>query len=223
MHARAVIVAAKSPVAGSVKTRLIEPGIRSADQASSLARAFLRDTISVAAAVGRADTFLYWDGDLARAPRQGGIVVRTQAGNSLGERLVHMFEQAFAAGYEQVVVIGSDSPHLPAAFLTDAFGRLAAGDEAVLGRTDDGGYCLVGLRNGGRPELFREIPWSTNGVHAATMERALAADIRVSQLPPWYDIDTPADLARLKTDLTRGVITAPHTEALLLANDNGIT
>ena len=90
--------------------------------------------------------------------------------------------------------VGSDSPTLPAKYVTQAFEALET-EPAVLGETDDGGYYLVGL-SAPAPELFTDIHWSTSRVYAETMASAEAAGITVARLPAWYDVDTAADVAR---------------------------
>jgi glycosyltransferase A (GT-A) superfamily protein (DUF2064 family) len=121
-----------------------------------------------------------------------------------------------------VCVVGSDAPHLPAAFLLEALGRLALAPGAspksvadvVLGPTDDGGYYLVALR-APAPGLFTNVPWSGPDVFSVTQMRARTAGLTVALLPPWYDVDVLADLRRLQTDLARGVVHAPATHALI--------
>ena len=140
------MVAAKAPVPGAVKTRLCPP--LSPDEAARLARALLADTLETArapAVSGVADVFLALDGQddsLAAFPRRF-----SQRGGHLGERLAHLFADAFAEGYAHVCIIGGDAPHFPAAFLIEAFGRLApGGDDAVaLGHAQHVVYTLVGL------------------------------------------------------------------------------
>ena len=215
MRKRIVIVAAKAPRAGSVKTRLCPP--LGAEDAARLAGAFLLDTWTTAsAAFLDADLTLALDGDSADLPAEirGATRIVAQSGNSLGARLVNMMETAFGAGYPSVCVIGSDAPHLPAPFLLEAFGRLEGGAGAVLGPSDDGGYYLIGLSRPA-PALFENIPWSTDAVREVTLVRAAEAGLAASLLPPWYDIDTVDDLRRLRGDLRRGIARAPATAAAL--------
>ena len=215
MRKRIVIVAAKAPCAGSVKTRLCPPLL--ADDAARLAGAFLVDTwASATAGFLDADAALALEGDPGDLPVEirGAGRILGQSGNSLGARLVHMMEAPFAEGYGAVCVIGSDAPHLPAAFLLEAFGRLERGADAVLGPSDDGGYYLIGLPRPA-PMLFDNIPWSTGAVREATLARAAEAGLSASLLPPWYDVDTAHDLRRLRGDLRRGVARAPATAEML--------
>jgi 8-oxo-dGTP pyrophosphatase MutT (NUDIX family) len=109
------------------------------------------------------------------------------------------------------VIVSSDSPTLPGAALEEAFAALDARDVA-LGPTRDGGYYLIGLDQP-RPRLFEAIAWSTDAVYAQTLQRAAEAGLSVHATPPWYDVDTVADLARLAADCARGA--AAHTAGLL--------
>jgi rSAM/selenodomain-associated transferase 1 len=125
--------------------------------------------------------------------------LRPQAAGDLGQRMSSFFAEAFAAGARAVVLIGSDSPTMPEAFLHEAFDRLATTD-AVLGPSDDGGYYLIGLTRP-VPSIFDSIAWSTPEVCRQTLERLEAVPCRCHLLPPWYDIDTPQDLNRLRAEL----------------------
>jgi glycosyltransferase A (GT-A) superfamily protein (DUF2064 family) len=118
-------------------------------------------------------------------------------------------------GPSSVVIIGSDSPDLPAAYLCEAFARLAAGADVALGPSDDGGYYLIGLR-APQPRLLREVPMSTPTVLADTLALADELGLRVELLPPWYDVDTAAELARLAASLRAAPPdVAPQTRAFL--------
>ena len=109
------------------------------------------------------------------------------------------FEDQFAAGAGRVVLIGSDSPTLPTEYIHRAFQALRD-NAVVLGPAADGGYYLVGLKHPHR-RLFEAIPWSTNAVMAATLERAREIGLPVSLLPTWYDIDDASSLALLEAEL----------------------
>ena len=212
-----LFVVAKTPVAGRVKTRLVGADFHDAD-AARLAGAFLRDTAALASHPELPDRMvLALDGDPADLPALLPLLPTVPQGKGdLGERLTRLFADAFAVpGTAAVCAIGSDTPHLPAAFVIEAFGRLASPTvDAVVGRADDGGYYLVGM-NRFCPELFAEIDWGTATVHAQTVARAAAANLRIALLPPWYDVDTPGDVDRLRRDLVLGVVTAPGTAAVL--------
>lgn len=125
--------------------------------------------------------------------------LRPQAAGDLGQRMLSFFAEAFAAGAAAVVLIGSDSPTMPDDFLHEAFDRLATTD-AVLGPAEDGGYYLIGLTRF-VPSIFDSVAWSTAKVCRQTIERLQAVDCRCHLLAPWYDIDTPHELGRLRAEL----------------------
>ena len=126
--------------------------------------------------------------------------LRPQRGASLGQRLDYLLREALGEVSPgevspRAVVIDSDSPTLPAAYISEAFGRLAEVD-VVLGPTEDGGYYLIGVKQP-QPHLLRQVQMSTPHVLSDTLELAKATGLRVALLPAWYDVDTLADLHRL--------------------------
>jgi rSAM/selenodomain-associated transferase 1 len=125
--------------------------------------------------------------------------LQAQSRGDLGKRMSDYFWRAFAAGASAVVLIGSDSPTVPDRFVAEAFEELRFVD-AVVGPADDGGYYLIGLSRY-VPSAFQGISWSTPEVFRQTTERLRTVDCRCHVLLPWYDIDTPQDLARLRAEL----------------------
>jgi rSAM/selenodomain-associated transferase 1 len=215
---RALIVMAKEPEAGKTKTRLSPP--LSGEQAAELYRRFLLDTLELMLRVEIAQPILAYTPDEAESFFRGfapsGFAFTPQVGADLGERLDNVLAHCLREGYEQVVVMDSDSPSLPAAILERAFRELQApGVDVVLGPCEDGGYYLIGIKAPCRA-LFQGIAWSTPTVTAETLERAREHGLQVSRLPPWYDVDTYVDLQRLAAEL--GSLPdgrARHTRALL--------
>lgn len=214
--APAVIVMAKAPRAGRVKTRLCPP--LSPAQAAELYAGFLRDTVQRVRGVTEARPVVAYAPASAAAffaARCRGFRLVAQRGHDLGARLAGAFAAVFADGAPVAVAIGGDTPTLPAAFIRRAVARLVDGGcDLVLGPSLDGGYYLIGLR-GPHPELFDGVPWSTPAVFAETVRRARRAGLRVASLPPWPDVDTPADLARLARELRRDGDRAPHTSRVV--------
>ncbi|HJU54207.1 MAG TPA: DUF2064 domain-containing protein, partial [Pyrinomonadaceae bacterium] len=101
-----------------------------------------------------------------------------------------------------LIFLGADSPTLPPAFIATAIERLAAHEaDMTLGPAEDGGYYLIGLR---RPErgLFQDVAWGTPQAYAQTARNAARLRLRLFRLPPWYDVDTPAELLRLRAELS---------------------
>jgi glycosyltransferase A (GT-A) superfamily protein (DUF2064 family) len=149
------------------------------------------------------------------------MMLTPQRGAGLGERLDHLLTEALAAGAEQAVVMDSDSPTLPATYVAAAFARLDGPDDVVLGPCDDGGYYLIGLKRP-QPRLLREVPMSTPSVVRDTLALAAEMGLRVALLPTWYDVDTAAELERLRTEIAgSGENVARHTRAFLM--DSAIT
>ncbi|MCA1668772.1 MAG: glycosyltransferase, partial [Thermomicrobia bacterium] len=118
----------------------------------------------------------------------------------VGMAMCHAIACALDDRATQVVLIGSDLPSLPPAYIAQAFARLDDGAEVVLGPAEDGGYYLIAAATP-HPALFADIPWSTNAVFARTVERVAACGLTLATLPPWYDIDGMADLRRCMDDL----------------------
>jgi rSAM/selenodomain-associated transferase 1 len=205
---------AKDPRAGQVKTRLCPP--LTPETAARLYQCFLSDVLDLVADVPKVDPVVAFSppeaqGEFARLT-SGRFQLVPQEGADLGARLENTFRVLFQQGYERVAAVSTDSPDLPVHYLIDAFARL---DDApvVLGPCPDGGYYLIGLSRL-VPELFRDMPWSTERVVPETEIRAGRLGVEVARLPEWHDVDTAADLGRLIRDLAgggRAAARAPRT------------
>jgi rSAM/selenodomain-associated transferase 1 len=197
------VVFAKAPEPGRVKTRLCPP--LSPEAAANLQGACLLDfwdrldQLSVHRVVcydpphslGLFRDFLGAEADLLEQPAGG-----------LGDRLFGAFE-VLLGRFGPVVAVGADSPDLPLNLIQEAILRLSKGTEDVaLGPAEDGGYTLIGLCALHR-ELFEGIPWSTGSVFSITVERCVAAGLRVLTLSPWYDVDDAPSLERLRESVRR--------------------
>lgn len=200
-----MLIFAKLPRPGHVKTRLIPALGR--DGAAELYRAFLDDTVRLAHRIEGVSSSLWvipQPGAVRKLrERYGAITVQQQSGGDLGERMRDAFDRAFASGADHAVLTGSDLPTLPSSYLIRAFEALK-GAHLVLGPTEDGGYYAIGLRRyawPGAAELFAGVSWSTSDVLAQTRQRAEALDLCHVELPTWYDVDEPQQLARLAEDL----------------------
>ena len=215
----ALVIVAKAPVVGQVKTRLCPP--LSAAEATELFRCFLVDTVE------RACTLPDTQVCLAFAPADSEALFRAllpfplrylpQRGNGLGERLVNIFADLLQQGFSKIVIMDSDSPTLPTAYLQEAFTSLSdPGTDAVFGPCRDGGYYLVGARAVHRG-LFENITWSTALVLAETLAQARLHKLHLTLLPSWYDVDNGADLRELAAELGRldGNDGVPRTLAFL--------
>lgn len=216
----ALVLVAKAPIEGQVKTRLI--GDLTAEEAKQLYVAFLSDTFATMEAVAdeRDDLTLvhcYTPEDAEDAfeevEREGCLMI-AQRGNDLGERLTNCFADVFAMGFDSVTAIGGDSPTFPAELVSESMDCLETDDDVVVIPAEDDGYCLIGMRKL-QPAIFQNIPWSTADVMAATERQAKTAGLSLSVGPTWFDVDTPEELERLKQDLTETKGTAKFTRRFL--------
>ena len=182
-----VVVLAKSPQPGRVKTRLTPTF--SPVEAATLAGAAIRDTLDAARATG-AHTVLCWDGP-ATAWLPADVPLQPQRGDGLAERLDRAFRDCLpTTGDHPTLLVGMDTPQLGAAEL----GADWNGADAVLGLSDDGGYWAIGLRRY-QPGLFTGVPMSTERTGAAQLERLVSQGLSVHLLPTQRDVDEPADAA----------------------------
>ena len=151
-----------------------------------------------------------------RSITSNGFAFTEQVGDDLPQRLDHVLGHWLDQGYEAAMAVDSDSPTLPVALLERAFAELGRpGVDVVIGPCEDGGYYLVGIKRR-QPALFEGLVMSTATVLEETLQRATDAELQVAQLPTWYDIDTPHDLARLEAELAQlPDEVAPETRAFL--------
>jgi uncharacterized protein len=199
-----LLLFARTPERGKVKTRLVPP--LSEPEALDLYRAFLEDASVICVAPGRWRSVLMAEPDpdeatLAAIFPRPWIRCR-QALGDLGERLAAAFEMEFSRGAPAAVAVGSDHPVLRREQIEEAFGRLSLGDDASVIPADDGGYCAIGLAARVRArDVFADIPWSSSRVLSATRDRFAARGIHAAFLESAYDVDRPEDLDRLRSDL----------------------
>ena len=210
----ALIVFAKPPVPGSVKTRLAS--MLSEEEAARLYGAFVRDTLLQYATLG-VHVRLYWAGDTAMLPSWldvGSASVHSQKGRGLGARIRTAFAESFDAGYKRLVIAGTDSPTLPIDYVRDAFTALKMSRSVVLGPCEDGGFYLLGMRSM-HEILFRGMRYSQPDVFMQTFARAVSIAARITVLPSWYDVDTPDTLKRLFLDVAKERQRVLHTADVL--------
>lgn len=224
MTPRRLVLYTKPAVPGRVKTRLL--GALTAEQAAELHSAFLADLSErLVAAEGRGELELWsaWALEPGEAVPEGPGRAFRQQGRGLGERLVHGLSRAARGegGAGAVAALGSDHPTVPVARVREAFRRVEAGADVVLGPSRDGGYYLIALAADAlRPELFLGIPWSTPEVLARTEERAADLGLGAERIEEGYDVDTPQDLDHLARELAGGNGAGrlcPRTRELLAA------
>ena len=191
-----LVVVAKAPMPGEVKTRL-NPSL-TVDEATDLYCCFLQDRIEEISRLREIDLAIAYTPanakDYFSRFISNGFHLFSQRGNNLGQRLSNIFVDKLGEKYEAVSIIDSDTPDLPRSIVRQSFQLLMSnGVDAVFGPCDDGGYYLVAMRRP-HPELFQNIPWSTEAVLDATLEKARIHGLRTELLPRWNDLDTFADL-----------------------------
>ncbi|HEY3727058.1 MAG TPA: TIGR04282 family arsenosugar biosynthesis glycosyltransferase [Solirubrobacteraceae bacterium] len=179
-----LLVIAKEPRPGRVKTRLCPPC--SPRQAARLAEAALVDTLEVVARTPAARKILVLDGDGTRWRLDGWEIV-AQRGAELADRLEHAFLDVGGPA----LLVGMDTPQLTAKLLCEGLRALMSFD-AVLGPAYDGGYWSVGLRRP-RPGAFRSIPMSTESTLEHQRERFQSLGLSTYEQPPLRDVDTIED------------------------------
>jgi uncharacterized protein len=199
----ALVVFAKAPISGQVKTRLCPP--LTPDEAATVHGSFVIDTLErtrTAVSKFRLSVNRY----LACAPsstlaffkimeERHAVRLLDQEGDDLGARMHHVFDTLFRRGYRRVVIVGTDVPTLPLDRYQQALELLNRYD-VVLGPAFDGGYYLIGLKKPA-PELFHDIPWSTDRVLPLTKENATGLGLSIGELPQWRDVDTIEDVKML--------------------------
>lgn len=211
-YAKAVLVFAKPPRPGYVKTRL--RGLLTAQEAAEVHLACVKDTVALVASVGGYRKWLLVAGRVAAAHRlaqQATLSTRwqlgMQTGRDLGARLEHAFRVHFEAGAKKVVVVGTDTPWMGPQRIVRALQLLDAAD-VVIGPTEDGGYYLIGARRL-VPGMFRGIRWGTESVFAETLAALRKANASYRLLPRDFDLDRPEDLRRATRLLRRRKMRSP--------------
>lgn len=200
-----LVLFARAPVAGGVKTRLA--GALGFQGATRLYRAFLEDAARVYPS-GPWEPVLYADPD----PEDPSLVSifgppwrrEAQVEGDLGRRLSQAFHAERSRGAVAVLAVGSDHPALARASLVALFDAVHRDGDAAVIPARDGGYCAIALSAQVDPSAaFDEIPWSSPDTLAVTLERMDRRGIEVAVLDPGYDVDRPEDLERLRRDLAR--------------------
>ena len=183
-----LIVIAKSPVAGQVKTRLTTSFTPA--QAAALAQASLRDTLDSMLAAPARRRAISWEGP-HRSWLPQGVDVVAQSGDGLDERISNALQDALSGpAHGPTLLVGMDTPQLRPADLSLRW----EGADAVLGLCPDGGYWALGLRHF-HPDAIRGVPMSTRQTGQRQLERLQSLGLRVRLLPTVRDVDTPADAA----------------------------
>ena len=212
---RTLVIMAKAPRAGMVKTRLAES--LPLDAATDLYRCLLSDTIALARSLAEVEVAIMCpEGDIAELTDLAGegVHVVGQRGPVLAAGLDSVFAYFAAVGRQRVIAFNSDSPHLSPSVLENAFETLITHD-LVVGPTDDGGYYLVGATRS-HAGLFDGDRMGTSTALEALVARARGMHLSMLLTDVFYDIDLPADLVRLAAELQSSGERAPRTAAWIL-------
>jgi rSAM/selenodomain-associated transferase 1 len=218
MTTRVLGLFAKWPEPGRVKTRLAAD--TSPMWAAAVALAFLQDLTERLNGVAARRLLAFAPADaepLFADLVRGHFGLVPQADGDLGRRLSVFMAQQLAAGAGSVVVLGSDSPTVPPAYVEQAFAALEQAD-VILGPATDGGYYLIGCARW-LPSVFDGIAWGGPMVLAETIARVAESSGRLALLPPWYDVDTLDDWRMLRGHVAAMRLAGidpgvPHIEAL---------
>ncbi len=188
-----IILFAKAPVPGRVKTRLQPP--LTADEAAELHAAFVGDMLERLQTFTGSAVELHTDTS-TDAWSEFSVTRRLQKEGDLGLKMVHSLQDALLSGYERALILGTDSPTVP----LDAIRALLDGQaDVALGPTDDGGYYAIAAS---RTDdlMFRGVTWSTPETLQESMHAIRACGLSVTLGRQWFDVDEPADLTRLQNE-----------------------
>lgn len=210
---RVLVIMAKAPRPGTVKTRLAQS--ISVDAVTALYCCLLEDTLALAHSLADVKVSIMCPASDVEALAKlagGATTVVAQEGHGLAAGLNSVFTHLAGPG-RHVIAFNSDSPHLPASVLANAFEILKAKD-VVVGPTHDGGYYLVGA-GAAHSGLFDSDGMGTASAFDALLKRARRLQLSVGLTDRFYDIDLEADLTRLAAELRLAPARAPRTVAWL--------
>jgi len=192
-----ILVFAKAPIEGKVKTRLAssigdEAALRFHVQ-------MLERTLEMVCKYKLARVELHVSGNpehplIQSLAKQYGIRVRLQQGGDLGERMYHALEQSLH-GSRYCVLIGTDCPAMNVDYLANALTALVRGQDAVLGPAEDGGYVLIGVQRLSR-DWFSDIAWGSRNVFEQSRQKIMAKGAQLEELQTLWDVDQITDFQR---------------------------
>ena len=202
MAAKLIILFAKSPVPGRVKTRLLT--VLPPEVATELHSAFVLDMVERFRRLDDTEFELHTD-TCSDAWQSLGVTRKVQISGDLGLKMVHGLQQGLDRGFERVVIVGSDAPTLPVSHVQSLLHSRA---DIALGPATDGGFYAI---SAGRPHpaMFDSVRWSQSDTMARSVASIARCGLTVEVGPEWFDIDEPADLEKL----LRASDLPPHTAA----------
>lgn len=201
---KGLIVFAREPIPGAVKTRL---AVSIGDHAAAaLYETMLQDVLATVRQADDVATIVFWactEESLPQLALRYGCSSRRQSPGDLGQRMQSACESMFADGCDMCCIIGSDAPDLPLSYIQDAYRVLAEQQaDVVIGPSSDGGYYLLGLKRVW-PQLFTNVSWGSADVLRQSLAAAGEAGLSVLLLPEWQDIDTFEDLVAFQERSSR--------------------
>jgi rSAM/selenodomain-associated transferase 1 len=207
---RTLVIMAKAPKAGRVKTRLSQslPSLA----VTALYRCLLEDTVALAKGLTSVDVAVMCpesDEEELLQLLSNSVPIVAQKGEGLAAGLTSVFRHFTTSGQNHVIAFNSDSPHLAPAVLERAFEILARHD-VVIGPTHDGGYYLVGAK-AAHPSLFEGDGMGTGSALERLLTRVKVLELTAGCAEPFYDIDVADDLIRLARELRLAPAKAPRT------------
>lgn len=204
-----LVIMAKAPRPGMVKTRLMES--LPAPAVTALYRCLLEDTLALATSLTSVEVAVMCPESDQQELAQvlGNVQVVAQKGQGLAAGLTSVFRHFTAAGRQRIIAFNSDSPHLPRLVLERAFEILATRD-VVIGPTHDGGYYLVGAK-AAHSTLFESDPMGTASALDRLLARTKSLGLSTGFTEPFYDVDIANDLILLARELQLSPAKAPRT------------
>lgn len=221
-HNRTLVIMAKAPRPGMVKTRLTQS--LPSPAVIALYRCLLEDTIALARSLTSVEVAVMCpepDRDELAQLLGSAVQVVAQKGEGLAAGLTSVFRYFTAAGGRHVIAFNSDSPHLAPSVLDNAFEILATHDVAV-GPTHDGGYYLVGAKTA-HPSLFEGYGMGTKNALDRLLTRTTVLGLTTGLTDPFYDIDVAEDLIQLGRALRLAPQMAPRTAEWFVEWENAVT
>jgi len=219
---RMLVIMAKAPRPGTVKTRLT-PSLP-LQAVTAFYRCLLGDTLALAQSLGGVEIAIMCpDSDVEELALLAGNGVRVvaQKGEGLAAGLTSVFGHFREGPQRRIIAFNSDSPHLPRSILEEAFETLSAHD-VIVGPTSDGGYYLVGAK-ASHPTLFTGDGMGTGSALERLLSRARVLELSVGFADPFYDIDVVDDLIRLAAELRHAPSRAARTAAWLKQWGDAVT
>jgi len=211
---RVLVIMAKAPRPGVVKTRLTSS--LPVEAVTEFYRCLLNDTLRLARSLRDVEVAIMCpDSDVNELAQLAGCAVSVvaQEGEGLAAGLTSVFAHFAEDHSRHTIAFNSDSPHLPSSVLENAFEKLTAHD-LVVGPTHDGGYYLVGAK-ASHPTLFARDGMGTRSALESLLSHARILELSVGLAEPFYDVDVADDLTRLAAELRLSPARAPHTAAWL--------